>query len=106
MNVTVVAKTHYSITIGWIAGLNGGSEQHFKVRYREKNQENWKESQESITGLKTGESINYTINGLDAEREYEITVVAINQFIGRSESQADVQTLVTKGKVEKHPKTG
>ena len=102
LNVTILAKTHNSITIAWMAGINGGSEQEFKVRFREKSQGNWFESQESISGLKTGESINYTINGLDAQKKYEITVVAINQFKGTSESQADVQTFVTEGKVQNH----
>ena len=52
-----------------------------------------------ITGLKTGETINYTINGLVAEKEYEVTVVAINEFKGRSESQAEFQTVKTEGKI-------
>ena len=99
LNITILAKTHNSVIVGWTAGLNGGSEQQFKVLYKEKGQENWKESQDSIRGLGTGESINYSINGLDAEKEYEITVMAINQFQGNSESIADAQTVVTEGKV-------
>ena len=98
MEVTIVSKNQNSITVGWKAGLNGGSEQHFKILYREKGQGIWKESQDSVTGLKTGESANYTVKELDAAKEYEITVVAINQFNGRSESQADVQTVITEGK--------
>ena len=101
MNITILAKKHNSITVGWMAGLNGGSEQLFKVLYREKSQKIWKESQDSISGLRVGESMNYTISGLDAGKEYEITVVSINKFQGRSQSQADVQTFVTEGKVKK-----
>ena len=99
INITILAKTHNSIIVGWTAGLDGGSEQQFIVLYKEKGQKNWKESQYSISGLNIGESINYSINGLDAEKEYEITVMAINQFQGRSESLADVQTVFTEGKV-------
>ena len=100
IDIAILAKTHNSITVGWTAGLNGGSEQHFKVLYKEKGQENWKESQDSISGLNTGKSNNYSINGLDAEKEYKITVMAINQFQGRSESLADVQTVFTEGTVK------
>ena len=97
MNIAIVQKSHNSITISWEAGLNGGSEQHFKVLYRIKGQENVQESQDSITGLKTGQSINYTIQGLYANKEYEIMVVAINQFRNGSQSAADVQTVITEG---------
>ena len=99
LNITILAKTHNSIIVGWTAGPNGGSEQQFRVLYKEIGQENWKESQDSISGIITGKSINYSINGLDAEKEYKITVMAINQFQGRSESLADVQTVFTEGKV-------
>ena len=99
MDVTVLGKTQSSITVGWKAGLNGGSEQHFKVIYQEKGQGNWKESKESINGLKTGESTNHTVSGLDGGKEYKITVVAINGFKGRSESQAEMHTVKTEGKL-------
>ena len=98
--ITILAKTHNSITVGWTAGLNGGSEQQFKVLYKENNQKNWNKSQDSISGIKTGKNINYTINGLHAGKEYEITVMAINQFQDRSESQADIQIVFTEGKVK------
>ena len=62
MNIAIVEKSHNSITISWEAGLNGGSEQHFKVLYRIKGNENYQESQDSITGLKAGQNINYTIH--------------------------------------------
>ena len=99
IDITILSKTHNSITLGWTAGLNGGSEQKFKVLYKEKGQEIWKESQHSISDLKTGRRINYSINGLEGEKEYKITVMAINQFQGRSESLADVQTVFTEGNV-------
>ena len=99
MDITVFGKTQSSITVGWKAGLNGGSEQYFKVIYQEMGHDNWKESKDHINGLKTGESANYTINGLDGGKEYKITVVAINGFKGRSESQAEVQTVKTEGKI-------
>ena len=99
INITILSKTHNSITVGWTAGLNGGSEQQFKILYKENGQENWKENQDSISGIKTGKSINYSITGLDAEKEYKITVMAINQFQGRSESLADAQAVFTEGKV-------
>ena len=101
MNVTILAKTHNSITVGWKAGLNGGSDQVFKVLCREKGQENWEGYQDSISGIKAGKTINYTINGLDTENEYEITVVALNQFPGCSESDAEVLTVLTECKVLK-----
>ena len=97
MNIAILEKSHNSITISWEAGLNGGSEQHFKVLYRIKGNENYQESQHSITGLKTGQSINYTIHGLYAKEEYEIMVVAINQFRNGSQSAAAVQTVITEG---------
>ena len=99
INVVIHEKTQNSITVGWKAGLNGGYPQHFKVFYREKGKKIWKESQDSISGLKTGESINYTISDLYAANEYEITVVAINQFMGRTVSQAAVQMVIFGGKV-------
>ena len=101
INITVLSKTHNSITVGWTAGVNGGSEQQYKVLYREKGQDNWEECQDSISGLKAGETINYTINGLNADKEYEITVVVINQFPGWSESDAEVLTVLTECKVQK-----
>ena len=106
MTITILAKTHNTITVGWTAGLNGGSEQQFKVLYREKGQENWKEYQDSISGIKAGETINCTINGLDAEKVYEITVVAINQFPGWSKSDAEVLTVLTECKAQKIIKLG
>ena len=98
INVTILGKTHKSITIRWKVGLNGGSPQHFKVLYREKGKENLQESQNNITAIKTGEGVNYTIHGLNAKTEYEITVVAINKFKGRSQSEAVVHTVTTEGK--------
>ena len=98
MKIAIVDKTHNSIMISWEAGLNGGSEQYFKVLYRVKGRKTYQESQDSITGLKTGQSINYTIHGLAAKEEYEIIVIAINQFRNSSQSPSDVQTVTTKGK--------
>ena len=94
MKITLLARIHSSITVGWTAGLNGGSEQQFKVLYKQKGKENWNERKDSISGLRAGESMNYTINGLDAMKDYEITVVSISRFQGRSESRADIQTYV------------
>ena len=96
--IAIIDKTHNSITISWEAGLNGGSEQYFKVLYRVKGNKNYQESQHSIRGLKTGQSINYTIHGLVAKEEYEIIVVAINQFTNSSQSPSDIQTATTEGK--------
>ena len=98
--MVALPETHNSITISWEAGLNGGFEQHFKILYREKGKENYKESHDIMTGLKTGESMNYKIYGLDAKKEYQIKVVAINQFNDTSESPAAVKTVITKGKFE------
>ena len=98
MNVTILAKSHNSITVSWEAGLNGGSEQHFKVLYRKKGQKNYQESLESITDLETGQRINYTIYGLDANMQYEIAVAAIHKFtINQSVSAA--LTVTTEGKI-------
>ena len=94
INITLLARTHSSIRVGWTAGPNGGSEQQFKVLYKQKGKENWIESKDSISGLRAGECMNYTINGLDVMKDYKITVVSINRFQGRSESRADIQTYV------------
>ena len=97
VNVAILAKSHNSITVGWEVGLNGGSKQHFKILYREKGQINFQENSGSIFGLKTGESINYTIHGLYAKKEYEIIVVAINQFRNNSQSKAAAIFVTTEG---------
>ena len=98
-NVGILSKSHSSITIGWEAGLNGGSEQHFKVFYRQIGMTNYQESRDSITGLKTGQSINYTIHELYANTEYEIIVVAINQYQNKSQSEAAAQFVKTEGRI-------
>ena len=46
-----------------------------------------------------GQSINFTIRGLLVKKEYEIIVVAINHFMGRSESVAAVQIVATEGTI-------
>ena len=97
INVAVLAKFHNSITVGWEAGLNGGSEQHFKIFYREKGQKSYQESQD-ITGLKSGQCVNYTINGLQPKKEYEIKIVSINKFRGQSQSEAAMLVVATEGK--------
>ena len=99
MNVAILAKSHSSITIGWMAGLNGGSEQHFRILYREKGKMNYQESHNSITGVKTGQSTNYTIHELYAKTEYEIIVVAINQYRMKSQSEAAAQYVLTEGRI-------
>ena len=95
-HVSVVSKSHNSITVGWEVGLNGGSEQYFKILYREKGNKAYQESRDNITGLKSGQSINYTIHGLSTN-VYEITVVAINLFGNRSQSAGDMQEVITEG---------
>ena len=97
VNVSILAKSNNSITVGWEAGLNGGSEQHFKILYRETGKTAYQEIHESITGLRTGQSINYTIHGLDEKKEYKITVVAINQFGSSSQTVADA--VITEGRI-------
>ena len=99
LNVCILAKSHTSITIGWQAGLNGGSEQHFKILYREKGAKHYQESHDRISGLKTGQSINYTIHELYAKTEYEIIVVAINQFRNKSQTKAAAQFVITEGRI-------
>ena len=99
VNVAILAKSHTSITIAWEAGFNGGSEQHFKILYREKGERNYQESHDSITGLKTGQSINYTIHELYAKTEYEIIVVAINQFKNKSQTKAAAKFAITGGMI-------
>ena len=99
MNVAVLEKTENSITVAWKAGLNGGFEQHFKVFYRQKDQMNYQESLNNITSPKTGRSVNYTIDGLQPKKEYEINIVAINKFSGGSQSQAAMVTVTTESKI-------
>ena len=96
MNVSILAKSPDSITVGWQAGVNGGSEQHFKILYWEKGKTNSLEVDDSIMGIKTGQKTNYTIHGLDMNKEYKITVVAMNQFGSRSQSAVD--GLITEGR--------
>ena len=96
-NAVFLAKSHNSITVGWEAGLNGGSEQKFKVLYRETGQENYQECMDSIDGLKTGQRINYTIDDLHPRKEYDIKIIAINNFMGGSTSQPAVLTVITEG---------
>ena len=79
--------------------FHSGSTQNFKVTYWEKGKENYKESSDISTDLKTGNIIRYTINGLNAKTEYEITVSTRNQFNNKSESDAPVQTVITEGKI-------
>ena len=98
MSIAVLAKSHNSITVSWKAGLNGGSEQHFKVLYRKKGQKNYQESLDSITGLETGQTINNTIYGLDANTQYEIAVAAINTFTINQSHSAKL-TVTTEGKI-------
>ena len=98
-NVALLAKSHNSLIVSWEAGLNGGSEQHFKVHYREKGQKIYQESLDSIIGLETGQSMNYTLKGLHSKKEYEIIVVAINLFEGRSETEAPVLTVKIEGRL-------
>ena len=99
LNVVILAKSNTSITIGWKAGLNGGSEQHFKILYREKGTKNYQESHGRISGLKTGQSINYTIHELYAKTKYEIIVVAINQFKNNSQTKAASEFVTTEGRI-------
>ena len=98
MNVAILAKSHNSVTVSWEAGLSDGSEQHFKVMYRKKGQENYQESLYSIIDLETGQSMNYTIHGLDANTQYEITVAAMNKFTF-NQSHSDILTVTTEGKI-------
>ena len=98
LHVDILAKTQNSITVGWNMGINDDYTGHFKVLYREKSKKYWQESQDIITSLKAGQSINYTVYGLYAKKEYEITVVAVNQFNSSCESSAAVQTVITEGK--------
>ena len=102
VNVAILAKSHNSITIGLDVCFNSVSAKHFKVLCRKKGKGNFEESGDSILALKSGQSINYTINGLDARTEYEITVFEINQFNNKSETAAAVQTVITKGKILAH----
>ena len=60
---------------------------------------NYMQSKDSITGLKTGQSTIYTMHGLEAQKKYEVTVVAINEFNGRSESLSATVTVTTEGKM-------
>ena len=78
MNIAVLAKSENNITLAWKAGLNGGFEQHFKVFYRQRGQITYQESLNNITSPKTGRSVNYTIDGLQPKKEYEINIVVIN----------------------------
>ena len=98
-NVSILANSLSTITVGWEAGLNGGFEQHFKVLCREKGHRKYEESSDNFTGLKTGQSTNYTIEGLHPNKEYEIIVVAINKFRGESMSEAPMLTGIIKGKI-------
>ena len=95
MNVSILAKSSNSITVSWKAGLNGGSEQYFKILYREKSKTSYQKVGDNITGLKTGQEIHYTIQGLDEKKDYKITVVAINQF-GSTSTSAD-DGVITEG---------
>ena len=99
MNVVVLSKSENHITVAWEAGFNGGFEQHFKVLYRQKGQVNFQESLNSISSHKTGQSINYTIDGLKPKKEYEIIIVAINKSSRGSQSQAAMLTVTTEGKL-------
>ena len=99
LNVVILAKSHTSITVGWKAGLNGGYEQHFKILYREKGTKNYQKSHNRISGLKTGQSINYTIHELYAKTEHEVIVVAINQFNNKSQTKAAAQFVTTEGRI-------
>ena len=94
---SVILGPQFSITVGWKAGDNGGSEQHFKILYRERSKTSYQEVDDSITGLKAGQKINYTIHGLDAKKEYKITVVAINHFGSISQSVDD--GVISEGRV-------
>ena len=98
MNVAILAKSQNSITLSWEAGLNGGSDQLFKILYRKKGQKDYWESLDNIADLETGQSMNYTIHGLDANTQYEIIVAAMNKFTIK-QSHSSILTVRTEGKI-------
>ena len=98
-NVSILANSISSITVGWQAGLDGGLEQHFNVLHREKGQKNYTENSNNFPGAKAGQSMNYTIHKLDPNKKYEISIVAVNKLRGKFIPEAPMLTGSTKGKI-------
>ncbi|XP_067928805.1 uncharacterized protein [Watersipora subatra] len=97
--------THYSITISWLAGFDGGYKQTYVVLLREskRSNRNWQRLE-----LQEQEETSFTIYGLIPATEYELAVLPKNQLGDGSQSNSVIgETLgYKKGTVGALPKDG
>ncbi|XP_006824488.1 synaptogenesis protein syg-2-like, partial [Saccoglossus kowalevskii] len=74
--ITETSVTDTTITITWTAGFNGGRPQTFTVKYQ--NLETLDEAKSTEMKGDGSESYTYTIEGLKADTEYTVWVLATN----------------------------
>ena len=72
-------STSNSLTVSWEPGDNGGREQWFLVAYRIN-----RDGEEFGPEEEIRDSFNATIEGLESNTEYAITVTSVNE-IGKSD---------------------
>uniref|UniRef100_A0A8C5QZW4 NPHS1 adhesion molecule, nephrin n=1 Tax=Leptobrachium leishanense TaxID=445787 RepID=A0A8C5QZW4_9ANUR len=69
----VLSFTHYSVTLGWSAGFDGGEKQQFRVRYR------WADAHSFMyVDVFPPEATVFTITGLRGNTTYNFSVNAVN----------------------------
>ncbi|GCB81777.1 hypothetical protein scyTo_0021886, partial [Scyliorhinus torazame] len=86
--LSVLSKSHNSVTLAWNQGFNGGLEQTFQIRYT---------SAETLSYLYAdvypAQAMSFTITGLRAQTAYNFSVGALNTL--GSSDYTDVLNVIT-----------
>ena len=97
-DVTIVAVAAEQANSTWIAGLNEGYPQTFRVLIKEKdNAGDQKFYDTEHVNPKNGYRLYFEIPDLSPETEYEIVVRTRNEYNGGSHTDSETTTLITRG---------
>ena len=79
-NITIMATTADSVTLTWLAGLNGGHQQSFLVMQGSPEMDGYMSSypKGSIHDPGQGKLVQHTLTGLQPETRYDFIVMATN----------------------------
>ncbi|XP_072326166.1 nephrin-like [Scyliorhinus torazame] len=94
--LSVLSKSHNSVTLAWNQGFNGGLEQTFQIRYT---------SAETLSYLYAdvypAQAMSFTITGLRAQTAYNFSVGALNTL--GSSDYTDVLNVITSDQRQSFP---
>ena len=97
-DVTIVAVAAEQANITWIAGLNRGYPQTFRVLIEEKDNAGVQRYYDTEqVNPKNGSRLYFEIPDLSPETEYEIVVTSMNEYNGGSYTESETTTLITRG---------